>query len=172
METTEKFSGLASVYAAGRPAYADEFLTELYEKFGFSTKSVMADIGSGTGKFVKQMLDRGSYVYCVEPNEDMRNQANIKLGKYKNCSIVAGDAYNTTLQDCSVDFITVAQAFHWFDINLFKRECQRIIRTSGKAFLVWNMRDMNADITQKAIRFIRNTALNLKALAAEYKKMI
>ncbi len=25
----------------------------------------MADIGSGTGKFAKQLLDRGSVVYCM-----------------------------------------------------------------------------------------------------------
>lgn len=49
----------------------------------------------------------------------------------------------------------MAQAFHWFDVNLFKRECQRIIRTSGKIFFVWNMRDMNADIIHKSYQIYK-----------------
>ena len=155
MDTTEKFNGLASVYAAGRPIYSDKFFEELYEKFGFSANSIIADVGSGTGKFAKQMIEKGSYVYCIEPNGDMRNQAAIELGKYKNCSMIAGNASHTTLQDCSVDFVTAAQAFHWFDISLFKKECKRIIRAGGKVFLVWNIRDMNSDITQKSYKIYK-----------------
>lgn len=61
-----------------------------YEIFGFSANSIIADVGSGTGKFARQMIERGSYVYCVELNGDMRNQAIIELGNYKNCNIIAG----------------------------------------------------------------------------------
>ena len=38
----------------------------------------------------------------------------------------------------SVDFITVAQAFHWFDHQLFKQECRRIIKPGGKVLIVRN----------------------------------
>ena len=170
MDTTEKFNGLASVYTAGRPTYADKFLSELYEKFGFSASSIIADIGSGTGKFAKQMLERGSYVYCVEPNEDMRNQAIIELGKYKNSSIIAGDSTNTTLPNCSVDFVTVAQAFHWFDTELFKNECKRIIKTGGKVFLIWNMRDMSSDFTQEAYKIYKKYCPEFKGFGGGIQK--
>lgn len=149
MDATEKFSGLASVYAAGRPAYAESFLADLYGEYGFSADSVIADIGSGTGKFAKQMLERGSYVYCVEPNEDMRSKSITELEEYNNKSIIAGDAENTGLQDNSVDFITTAQAFHWFDTERFKAECKRIIKPDRKVFLIWNMRDMESEAAQK-----------------------
>lgn len=162
MNATEKFSGLASVYSAGRPAYAEKFLAELYEKFGFSSDSVIADIGSGTGKFAKQMLERGFYVYCIEPNEDMRSQSITELGEYKNKSIIAGDAENTTLEDNSVDFITSAQAFHWFDTERFKKECKRIIKPDGKVFLIWNMRDMDSEIAQKIQRICEKYCPNFK----------
>lgn len=162
MNATEKFSGLASVYSAGRPAYAEEFLEELYGKLGVSADSVVADIGSGTGKLAKQMLERGSYVCCVEPNEDMRKQSIAELAEYKNKSIIAGDAGNTTLEDNSVDFITAAQAFHWFDTELFKKECKRIIKPGGKVFLIWNMRDMNSEIAQKIYRICEKYCPNFK----------
>lgn len=162
MDATEKFSGLASVYAAGRPAYAESFLRDLYGEYGFSADSVIADIGSGTGKFAKQMLERGSYVYCVEPNEDMRSKSITELEEYKNKSIVAGDAENTGLQDNSVDFITTAQAFHWFDAERFRTECKRIIKPGGKVFLIWNMRDMNSEIAQIIYRICEKYCPNFK----------
>ena len=60
------------------------------------------------------------------------------------------------LADNSVDFITVAQAFHWFDRNIFKAECGRILRTGGKVILVWNSRDATSELVSE------NDAINKK----------
>lgn len=170
MNATKKFNGLASVYAAGRPTYADAFIEELYKKFGFSSNSVIADIGSGTGKLAKQIIEKGSYVYCIEPNEDMRNQSVTELEKYTNKSIIAGDAADTALQDCSVDFITTAQAFHWFDAKLFRNECKRIIKPGGKVFLIWNMRDINSDIVRKSYNIYKKYCPEFKGFCGGIKK--
>lgn len=149
MDTINNFSGRAEDYTAGRPVYANAFIERLYSYYGFSDKSIIADIGSGTGKFAKQLLARGSFVYCVEPNDDMRNTAIKELGRYKKFSPVCGTAAETTLTDRSVDFITTAQAFHWFDVGLFKKECKRILKENGTVFLIWNMRDMSNVINCK-----------------------
>lgn len=45
-----------------------------------------------------------------------------------------------------MDFITAAQAFHWFEIGAFKKECKRILKPRGKVFLVWNTRDVKEEI--------------------------
>lgn len=148
MDVTEKFNGLASVYEAGRPSYADAFIDDLFQKYGFSSESVIADIGAGTGKFSEQLLKKGTRVYCIEPNEDMRRQSTQVLRKYANCSILAGNAADTVLSDDSVDFITAAQSFHWFDTKQFKKECRRIIRIGGKVFLIWNI-VQSSDVMQK-----------------------
>lgn len=140
METTKKFDGRAMDYTISRPSYATELIDCLYAEYGVSTTSVIADIGSGTGKFAKLLIDRGSKVFCVEPNEDMRHVAENELCQYANFHSVHSDAENTTLPDNSVDHITTAQAFHWFDTDKFKRECSRIIKKNGKVFLVWNVR--------------------------------
>ena len=86
MDSTKNFSGLANTYTAGRPAYAVGFIHSLYTDHGFSPQSVIADIGAGTGKFTKQLLDRGSTVYCVEPNDDMRETAAGELGGMRTTS--------------------------------------------------------------------------------------
>lgn len=152
MDTTKKFTGIANEYTQSRPSYAAEFIECLFDKYGFSASSVIADIGSGTGKFAKQLLDKGCNVICVEPNTDMRLVAEKELCEYPNFKSVAGSAENTMLPDNSVDFITTAQAFHWFDTKSFKAECSRRIKPNGKAFLIWNTRNNEALINQELHR--------------------
>lgn len=150
MDSTQNFNGLANDYCLGWPIYANEFWEKLYSKYGFSQNSVIADIGAGTGKFAQQLLARGSIVYCVEPNDDMRNVAIEKLEKYENFCAIKGTAAETMLNDNSIDYITVAQAFHWFDVSEFKKECKRILRRNGLVFLIWNMRDMSNVVNQRS----------------------
>lgn len=146
MDNTKKFNQKATAYSFGRPTYANTFIDMLYSKQGFNNQSIIADIGSGTGILSKQLLDKGSTVFAVEPNTDMRVMAESKLKSFKNFHSINGTAEHTTLENNSVDFITVAQAFHWFDGISFKKECNRILKPNGKVFLIWNTRDTAADI--------------------------
>ena len=141
MDATKKFDGRAADYTVGRPGYAPELIDFIYQNCGISEGAVFADIGSGTGKFSKYLLDRASEVYCVEPNPDMRKAAEEELKGYLNFHSVTGNAEDTTLDTESVDCITVAQAFHWFDVEKFRSECRRIIRGDGRIFLIWNSRN-------------------------------
>ena len=141
MDATEKFSGRAKDYAAGRPGYAPAFIEYLYDRFADLPQAAVADVGCGTGKFAALLLARGTTVYGVEPNADMRVVCAEELRDFANFHLVTGDAENTTLAPASVDYVTVAQAFHWFDADRFAAECRRILRKDGKAMLLWNSRD-------------------------------
>ena len=74
MDSTIKFDGLANLYEDGRPEYPTILIEKLYTDYGFKSTSIIADIGAGTGKFSKLLLEKGSKVFCVEPNKDMRNE--------------------------------------------------------------------------------------------------
>lgn len=150
MDNTKKFSGRAEDYTLGRPAYSQDFIRMLKENLGFDKNCAVADIGSGTGKLSKQILEIGSTVYCVEPNDDMRRIAQSELGNYSNFKSVNGSSSNTTLDSCSVDFVTAAQAFHWFNAEEFKVECKRILKPAGLVILVWNTRDMSSKFNAKS----------------------
>lgn len=149
MNNTGLFSGLSQVYEAGRPSYAEGFLEDLFGLYGLRKDSPIADIGAGTGKFAKQLLKKGAFVYCVEPNADMRKEATQQLSHFPNCAILDGTAEATGLPAESVDAITVAQAFHWFDGEAFRKECWRILKPNGQVFLLWNMRASEAEITKE-----------------------
>ncbi len=148
MDNTTKFTGKADKYAASRPSYPNKMVKSFYDCFNFNTSSVVADIGSGTGILTKELLAEGYFVYAVEPNENMRHFAEKDLSSFKNFISVNATAESTTLSDSSVDFITVAQAFHWFDTEKFKAECKRILKQNGKIFLIWNNRDSNSPINK------------------------
>lgn len=159
---TEKFSGKALIYEKFRPKYPKEFIEYLYKNMSFNQSSSIADIGSGTGILTNQLLEMGSKVYGVEPNKDMRSIAENKLAGVTGFTSVDGTAENTKLEDNSVDFVTVAQAFHWFDIFDFKKECQRILRPNGLVVLVWNSRVSDSDI-------VIDNAQVFKKYCPEYK---
>lgn len=144
----ERFTGMGNIYSKYRPNYPKELFDYLYSAKGFTDKSVIADIGAGTGIFSKSMLMRGSKVFCVEPNADMRNVAEKYLTDFSNskCIFVNAPAESTSLPDLSIDFITVAQAFHWFDKLKFKAECRRIMKSSGEVVLTWNSRDEESNL--------------------------
>lgn len=112
----------------------------LRDELGLTDKSVVADIGAGTGIFSKLLLDRGVQVLAVEPNEPMRLAAEQWLGGNKNFKSIAAKAEATTLPPASVDLITVAQAFHWCDPVESRREFKRILRPQGAVALIWNTR--------------------------------
>lgn len=137
MDNRTLFTGKAADYAAARPSYAPALIDILYARHGFSPSSRIADVGAGTGKFSELLVKRGSTVYAVEPNDDMRAYCLRNLNAYPNFYAVAGDAANTGLPAGSVDIVTTAQAFHWFDPVAFRVECVRLTG-GGMVAVVYN----------------------------------
>lgn len=109
-------------------------------ELSFSRSSVVADVGSGTGILSEMLLKNGNRVFGVEPNEDMRRTAEANLAKYESFTIVNGSAESTTLENRSVDVITAAQSFHWFNLEPTRAEFRRILRDGGWVVLIWNTR--------------------------------
>ena len=144
-----KFDGKGSVYSKNRPSYPQEFIDFLYTDIGITADSVIADIGSGTGKLTRLLLERGSRVFAVEPNTDMRTSAESDLNGFDRFVSINSSAEITSLDDNSVDFITAATAFHWFDRQAFKIECKRILKNNGKVIIVYNSRDEESDLVKK-----------------------
>ena len=67
-----------------------------------------------------------------------------------------GTAEDIPLEDASVDLVTVAQAFHWFDGPAALAEIHRVLRPGGRLALLWNRRVEDAPITARicSISFI------------------
>lgn len=143
---TNKFDSKGNIYSKARPSYPDVLFGYLLAERVIGKDTVAADIGSGTGIFTIALSQFVNSIFAVEPNDDMRCKAEEKYRGALNITSINATAENTSLPDCSVDVVTVAQAFHWFDRDLFKHECKRILKPNGKVVLVWNDRDIESDI--------------------------
>ncbi len=139
-EPTERFSDRVDDYVRFRPGYPPEVMTILREMTGLAPNWRVADIGSGTGISTAVFLDGGSEVFAVEPNREMREAAEKRLGSHPGFHSVEGTAEATGLSAGSVDLVVAAQAFHWFDRVTTRREMARILRPDGWIALIWNVR--------------------------------
>lgn len=157
-----KFDQKGGIYSKARPSYPDKLFSYLTGNGYVGKATVIADIGSGTGKLTQQIGRYSEKVFAVEPNDDMRLIAEKNFADCSNIISVNGSAENTTLSDSSVDFITVAQAFHWFDRKTFKAECRRILRKNGKVLLVWNDRDTDSNLIRENYEINRKFCPNFK----------
>jgi ubiquinone/menaquinone biosynthesis C-methylase UbiE len=142
LHPTERFSDRVKDYVKFRPTYPSDLLDYLDNQCGLQSKTV-ADIGSGTGIFTKLLLDRGAIVEGVEPNQKMREAAEKEFGNESLFHSRNGTAEATTLPNSSVDLITCAQAFHWFEPEKTRKEFDRILKPQGKIALIWNDVDQN-----------------------------
>jgi len=137
---TSRFSDRVENYVRYRPGYPAEALRALKNDCGLAPAHVIADIASGTGIWTRMLLQNGNPVFGVEPNAEMRQAGDRLLADFPRFTSIGGTAEATTLQDGSVDFVTAAQAAHWFDRPRTRQEFVRILKPSGWLVLLWNER--------------------------------
>ncbi|MGC4059470.1 MAG: class I SAM-dependent methyltransferase [Aquabacterium sp.] len=102
-------------------------------------------MGAGTGVFTRQLLQAGFEVHAVEPNPDMRQEAEASLSHMPGFASIAATAEATTLPTHTLDAISCAQAFHWFDSDMVIPEFRRILKPGGPVCLIWNNQRFGSD---------------------------
>jgi SAM-dependent methyltransferase len=161
---TERFSDRVENYAKYRPDYPAAMLQYLVKSIPAPAR--VADIGAGTGILTAQLLEAGYEVFAVEPNRPMAEAAERELGLRPRFHSVPGTAEATTLESGSVDLITCAQSFHWFDQEKTRSEFNRILQAGARVAIVWNERRDDASDFQDEYEAI------LQRLAPEYPKVV
>lgn len=177
MANERLFDNRAENYAKGRFGYAQGVVDLVCHEI-LKPNYRIADIGSGTGIFAEEFMKRGYDVYCVEPNDDMRSQAEKFFADNLHFISVAASAEETTLPANSIDVITVASAFHWFDAEKFCLECKRILKADGILFTVANGRDYSDPFTLEQHKICEKYCKNFTSLrhglnksAPQYEKI-
>ena len=165
MQPVERFSNRVKDYVNYRPSYPPEVVELMRREMNLNKDSIVADIGSGTGIFTRQLLEIGCAVFAVEPNPAMRQAGEDFLRDFSNFKSIDGTSENTNLPEKAVDFITAAQAFHWFDREKAKKEFDRILKPGGYVVLIWNERLLNAT------EFLRDYENFLLEFGIDYKQV-
>eukprot|EP01112_Ceratiomyxa_fruticulosa_P006863 TRINITY_DN1778_c0_g1_i1.p1 TRINITY_DN1778_c0_g1~~TRINITY_DN1778_c0_g1_i1.p1 ORF type:complete len:258 (-),score=47.92 TRINITY_DN1778_c0_g1_i1:137-910(-) len=127
------FSGHSAIYAKYRPTYPEQIYTDIKNYLTKDVK-VIVDIGCGSGQAVVDLAKhfKGAKVIGVEPSPQQLEQA----PKMDNVEYRCAKAEQTGLPDGIADLITVATAIHWFDLDLFWKEVDRILAPGG-VIAVW-----------------------------------
>jgi len=164
---TARFSDRVENYVRYRPGYPPEVLGLLRAECGLRPRHIVADIASGTGVFTRLLLENGNTVFAVEPNTAMREMGIRQLESLESNRLVsvAGTAEETTLRPASVDFVTAAQAAHWFDLPRARAEFVRILRPGGWCVLIWNERETTTT------PFLRDYEQLLLTYGTDYKEV-
>lgn len=121
----DNFSKQAEIYSKFRPAYPIELFDYLQ---GLTTEHDLAwDCGTGNGQSAIQLARFYDKVYATDPSEEQIKHA------FQNDKVTykVEKAEQPGLHTNSADLVTVAQAIHWFDFDLFYPEVKRVLRPGG-----------------------------------------
>jgi ubiquinone/menaquinone biosynthesis C-methylase UbiE len=155
-DPTGRFSGLADLYARFRPTYPAEAVDLILRHCSLLPGSVLVDVGCGTGISSRLFAARGVRVLGIEPNDEMRQQAQAAaLAEGPAPEYHAGTAEATGLPDRCADAVLAAQAFHWFEPPGALAEFHRILRPGGWVALMWKERDESDPATAAYGRVMR-----------------
>jgi SAM-dependent methyltransferase len=134
----EAFDRASDEYERGRPSYPSDAVAQLVEALRIRPGRTVLDLAAGTGKLTRLLVDTGTRIVAVEPADGMRRRLEEEL---PGVEALAGTAEVIPLGDESVDAVTIAQAFHWFDGDAALAEIHRVLVPGGRLGLVWNGRE-------------------------------
>lgn len=146
------FEAGSTAYERARPGYPDEALAVLVSELRVGPGVQVCDLAAGTGKLTRRLVESGADVVAVEPVDGMRRQL---AAAVPGIEVVTGTAEAIPRPDASIDVVTVAQAFHWFDAPAALAEIARVLRPGGGLALLWNERDESSPWVAEMSRTIR-----------------
>ena len=148
---SRSFELVADVYERARPGYPPEAVAWIADRLELRPGRTLLDLGAGTGKLTRALLETGARVIAVEPGDAMRAELERAA---PGAEALRGSAEDIPLPEGSVDAVTVGQAFHWFRHDVAIPELHRVLRARGGVALVWNSRDPDAPLHQEIGKLI------------------
>jgi SAM-dependent methyltransferase len=132
----------AADYEAARPSYPPDAVAWFVENLRIAPGARVVDLAAGTGKLTRLLAPAGADLIAAEPVAGMRDTFRASV---PNVPLLSCTAEQLAFRDASLDAVTVAQAFHWFDHDRAIAELARVVRPGGRVGLIWNARDRSVD---------------------------
>ena len=130
MTFKDLFSGHAGVYAQARPDYPPALFEWLARQC--AGRGLVWDAGCGNGQASVALAAHFDRVVASDPSAAQIAQA----GAHPHVEYRVEAAEAPSLPDASVDLVTVAQAYHWFDHERFHAQVRRVAKP-GAVIAVW-----------------------------------
>ena len=139
----DHFSNHSEQYAQYRPKYPDE----VYEYLASlaPAPSLAWDCGTGNGQAAIGLAKYFDRVYATDASEGQISLAY----PHERVEYQVEPAERVSLDDSSVDLVTVAVAIHWFNFDEFYREVKRVLKSNGiMAAWTYSLTEISPEIDQ------------------------
>jgi ubiquinone/menaquinone biosynthesis C-methylase UbiE len=130
MTFKDHFSGHAAAYASSRPGYPRDLVATVSRLP--NERRLALDCGTGNGQAAIGLAQYFDRVAAIDPSAAQIAQA----PPHPRVEYRVAPAEASGLPDGSVDLVTAAQAFHWFDFDRFFAEAERVLAPGG-AVALW-----------------------------------
>lgn len=125
MTFEDHFSGHADAYVQHRPRYPQALFTWLASEI--RGRALAWDAGTGNGQVALALAELVERVIATDASADqLAHAATHARVEYRN-----EPAERVSLLSASVDLITAGAAAHWFDLNAFHGEVERVAKRGG-----------------------------------------
>ena len=128
----------AAAYERGRPAYPTDAVAWLLDGLGLRPGDEVLELGAGTGKLTRLLVDAGLRVVAVEPVAAMREHLSSLAPAVR---ALDATAEALPLADASLPGAVAATSLHWTDVPRALAELDRVLAPGASVGLVWNLRD-------------------------------
>jgi SAM-dependent methyltransferase len=144
MSFRDHFSGHAAGYAQARPTYPPALFDWLVQQA--PARDAAWDAGCGNGQAALALARHFGRVVATEPSAEQVAQA----APHPRVEYRIEAAETPSLDQCSVDLVSVAQALHWFDLDRFHAAVRRVLRPGG-VIAVWTYGLSHVDAAVDAV---------------------
>lgn len=128
MAFESRFGRSAAAYAAFRPDYPPALFERILSFIPAAHREVAMDLGAGTGKATRVLLEHFSQVIAVEADplmaEELRDAAPRALVRVVS-------AEKCEQEHSSVDLVNAAAALHWMDVPAVVAKVELWLRPAG-----------------------------------------
>jgi SAM-dependent methyltransferase len=144
----DHFSKQAAEYAKFRPRYPQELFNYLGSIA--PSRQLAWDCGTGNGQAAVGLALVFDHLIATDPSE--KQIANAQ--SHEKVAYRVAPAENSGIGSETIDLIMVAQALHWFDLDRFYAEAQRVLKPDGVlAVSAYNLLDIEKAIDQVVNRY-------------------
>jgi ubiquinone/menaquinone biosynthesis C-methylase UbiE len=130
------FDKTAEAYELARPGWPSAALDHAARELGLQRRTPVLDLGAGTGKLTRTLVDRFDRVVAVEPLTGMRV---LLESLVPQAEVLTGRAEEIPLVDDVVQAVFSAEGFHWYDGEAALAEAERVLQPGGGLVLMWNV---------------------------------
>jgi len=135
----QAFGASPDGYHAGRPDYPDWVFQTLCERCGLARGAAVFEIGAGTGKATRRLLDLGADpVVALEPDPRLAAFLRQTAGDAA-LRVMISSFEEAALDAASFDLGVCATAFHWLDENAALLKVADLLRPGGWWAAFWNV---------------------------------